>query len=91
MHEEPKAKREAACLADLELVRQARDGDPAAIETLLERMGKVRGMLAFQNKRLGHPLREQDLEDLVQSTLLAIWVKLGEYSGAGRFASWLAP
>ncbi len=75
--------------ADLELVRGAQNGDPAAVSELLERTKCVRGMLVFQNRRLRGRLGEEELEDLVQSTLLAIWRKLDDYAGIGKLESWL--
>ena len=74
--------------ADLELVRRTLQGEPSAVEEYLERMRCVRRFLAAKNKSFGTPLSSQELEDTIQSTLLALWGKLASFAGHGSLESW---
>jgi RNA polymerase sigma-70 factor (ECF subfamily) len=48
----------------------------------------VRRFLAARNAALGRPLAPDELEDTVQSTLLALWTKLGTFAGTGSLEAW---
>ena len=74
---------------DLELVRAAQRGDDAAVETLIGRLGCVRRFVAYRNARLGSPLGPDEIEDVVQETLFAVWRKLSSYEGSGAFEAWV--
>jgi RNA polymerase sigma-70 factor (ECF subfamily) len=73
---------------DLRLAREARSGSPAARREFIERMRCVPRMLAARNARLRNPLRHEDLEDLSQETLVAIWRRLDSYAGLSALESW---
>lgn len=75
--------------ADLELVRRVLRGEPAAEGAFLARMTCARRFLAYKNASFGAPLGGHELEDTLQSVLLAVWRKLGEYSGAGTLEAWV--
>jgi len=70
-------------------VAAALSGDQEAVRRLLRRMNCVRGMVRYQSRRLGANLRPDELEDLVQTTLLAVWKRLDTYTGAGRLEAWI--
>lgn len=74
--------------ADFELARRTCAGDPAAVDQFVDRMSCVRRFLVHRNNRAGHPLAPDELEEVVQDTLFAIWRKLGEYQGRGTLESW---
>ena len=74
--------------ADLELVQRILQGEPSAVEEYLTRMHCVRRFLAAKNKAFGTPLSAQELEDTIQSTLLALWGKLASFAGHGSLESW---
>ncbi len=74
--------------ADLELVRAARSGRREAVERLIARMRCVPRMLAAKNARMGRPLDDAELEDLVQESLYAIWRKLDTYAGRAALETW---
>jgi len=73
---------------DVELVRRTRRGERDAIREFVQRMRGVRIALSRRNVRVGRPLRDDELEDLIQETLTAIWSKLAEYRGDGPLAAW---
>jgi len=75
-------------IRDLELVREARGGDPAAVERFLERMTCVRRFHMLKNEQFGRPLGKDELEDAVQETLFALWRKLDHYQGTGPLEAW---
>ena len=84
----PTGEARARYPADLELVRRTLQGEPSAVEEYLERMHCVRRFLAAKNKAVGTPLSSQELEDTIQSTLLALWKKLASFAGHGSLESW---
>jgi RNA polymerase sigma-70 factor (ECF subfamily) len=75
--------------ADLALVEGALRGDPGAEREFVERMRCARRFLVYKNASFGRPLGPHELEDAVQSTLLAVWRKLGDYAGIGSLESWV--
>ncbi|MCP3915016.1 MAG: sigma-70 family RNA polymerase sigma factor [bacterium] len=74
--------------ADFVLVRSAREGDPIAVEELMGRLRCVRAALFARNAQLGAPLGSDELEDVTQDTLIAIWGKLDRFEGFGRIETW---
>ncbi len=74
---------------DLDLVARARAGDSVAIDVLLVRMRFVRQVVLYKNSRLGGPLENNELEDVIQDALTAVWKKLGHYRGSGPLEAWL--
>jgi RNA polymerase sigma-70 factor (ECF subfamily) len=74
---------------DLALVRAFLANDAAAAEALAERLRCVPRILAAQNARLGRPLAEQDLADVVQDSTVVLLQKLGDYSGLGALEGWV--
>jgi RNA polymerase sigma-70 factor (ECF subfamily) len=77
--------------ADLALVRGALSGRADDVHAFLERMGFVPRMVATHNAKLGRPLSEEAVEDVVQETLLAIWRKLERFDGRAALETWIYP
>jgi RNA polymerase sigma-70 factor (ECF subfamily) len=74
--------------ADLELVTRARSGDADAIARLVERMSCVPAMLRDRHRRLGNPLSPEELAEVEQETLTALWSKLAVYEGRASLETW---
>lgn len=74
---------------DLALVRAVAAGEPAALADFVERMRCVPAILASQNGRLGSPLGEEDLADVVQETLTVVWRKLDDFCGRSALETWV--
>ena len=74
---------------DRTLAREALRGDPVAVDRFLERMLCVRRFLVQLNVRFGRALGGQELEDVIQDTLFAVWRKLGEFQGRGSLEAWV--
>lgn len=55
----------------------------------VDRMDCVPRILASRNAKLGSPVREQDLPDLVQDTLIVIWRKLPSFQGRASLETWV--
>ncbi len=77
--------------ADLELVRGVLRRNAASVEAFVERMRCIPLMLAARNARLGYPLKAEEVQDLAQETLVAIWRRLPAYEGLARLESWIYP
>jgi RNA polymerase sigma-70 factor, ECF subfamily len=84
----PSPQDASAWSADLELVRTAMAGDPSTQDQLVDRLACVPAMLRSRNRRMGSPLREEELADVVQETLSAIWTKLHAFEGRARIETW---
>ncbi len=74
----------AAALADAELVRRVRRGEPQLFELLIRRHNPrvyraIRGLLRD----------EAEVEDAMQQTYLLAYARLAEFSGAAAFSTWL--
>jgi len=69
---------------DEDLVRQAKDGDLAAFETLTTRYERRVYSLALRILR-----QQQDAEDITQQTFLSALEGLDRFRGEARFATWL--
>lgn len=74
---------------DLELVRGARAGQGEVVQEFLVRMRCVPRILAAMNARLRRPLPPEELEDIVQETLVAVWRKLSRYNGTSTLETWV--
>jgi RNA polymerase sigma-70 factor (ECF subfamily) len=74
---------------DRVLVQRALGKEPPAVEQLIERLRCVPRMLAAKNNQLGRSLRSDELEDLAQDTLYAIWRRLPEFSGNASLETWV--
>lgn len=75
--------------ADLDLARRALAGDGPAMGTLLERLRCVPRMLAQRNARLGRPFGREELEDVSQEVLIAVWRKLETFRGECPLEAWV--
>lgn len=73
---------------DLELAAHVLAGNEAALRTFLERMTCVRRFHHLKNNQLGRPLSDEELEDSIQETLIALWRKLDGYDGSGPLEAW---
>jgi RNA polymerase sigma-70 factor, ECF subfamily len=90
MADDPLTPEDAAArhARDLELVRRVLRGEREAQEQFLARMQCVRRFLSARNASFGRPLRPDELEDTLQSTLLALWAKLSTFAGTGSLEAW---
>ena len=75
-------------LADRELVRAVLDGDPRAIETLVQRLRCIPRILSLLNQRVGNALGPEDLGDLTQDTLARLWPRMVRYNGQAALETW---
>ena len=75
----------SAEISDGDLVRLARDGDPAAFRLLVER---YQPMARARARSLGPP--PGDVDDIVQESFLQAFIALDRLRDPGRFAAWLA-
>ena len=73
---------------DLEVATRALAGDSSHRALFAERMRCVPRMLAVMNRRQRHPLPWEDVEDLVQDTLVTIWRRLDTYQGMASLETW---
>jgi RNA polymerase sigma-70 factor (ECF subfamily) len=80
--------RSAEAAADLALVRAVLRGDESAREQLVERLVNLPALLRAKHRRLGAPLRSEQLEDVTQSVLLALWEKLASFDGRVPLPAW---
>jgi RNA polymerase sigma-70 factor (ECF subfamily) len=76
-------------LSDQDLVRGIRLGEDEAVEAFIERMGIVPQYLSVRNGRLGSPLSEDEVADLVQDVLEVVWRKLGSFAGRSCLQTWV--
>lgn len=86
--EAPEQAAKSPAHADVRLVGAVRRGERAAVEEFLDRMRCVRRFLGARNAAMGRPLSPDELEDTLQSTLLALWAKLDAYAGTGSLEAW---
>lgn len=75
--------------AERSFVDQVMRRDPDAIEQLARRIAGVPRILAFRNSRMGRPLDEQDLQDVVQDTFVVILRRLPDYEPIAPLESWI--
>lgn len=74
--------------ADLDLVRRAIAGDGVATDAVLTRLGCVPAMLRSLHRRFGAPLRADELAEVDQNALAALWSKLPGFEGRAMLESW---
>lgn len=80
----PPTPHDRTALTDQELVALAQRGDSEAFALLVRR--HERGVYAFAYRFFNDPL---DADDAVQETFARAYARLGTYTPAGRFGSWL--
>jgi len=74
---------------DVELARAAREGDAEALARLSERLACVPGLVRSMHGRLGRPLHEDEVEEVVQETLTVLWSKLAQFDGRSALETWV--
>ncbi|MEQ8763865.1 MAG: RNA polymerase sigma factor [Planctomycetota bacterium] len=74
---------------DLTLVRRSLARDESALEGLIERLKCVPRILAAINEKIGGHLSRDELADLSQDALVAVWRKLDTFEGRGRLETWV--
>jgi RNA polymerase sigma-70 factor (ECF subfamily) len=74
---------------DFAVVASALEGDAAAAETLIQRLGCVPRILHAKNAQMGARLGDEDLRDLAQDTLESVWRRLRTYEGRSSLETWL--
>ena len=74
--------------SDLALVREALRGTPEDVEKFLARMACVPAMVRSNYRSMRQTFPEEQLSDVIQETLTAIWSSLPEYEGRGSLESW---
>ncbi len=74
--------------SDLELVRRARAGETLAIELVCQRLRCVPAILRERHARYGSPLHGDELDEVHQETLAALWAKLEIYEGRASIETW---
>ncbi len=74
---------------DRDLISQAKRGEPRAIAALFDRLRCVPRMLSHRNRTYGSPLDTQELEDVAQEILIAVWRKLEQFDGRGPIEAWV--
>lgn len=75
--------------ADLALVRRVLTGDEVAFAALRQRLARLPAMLRHQDARLGRPLNETELEDVLRDTVAALWAKLATFEGRASLETWM--
>jgi len=78
----------AAHRSDLDLVQQARAGNAIASEQLIGRLSCIPAMLRELHRRYGAPLGADELVEVEQSTLAALWSKLASFQGRASLETW---
>jgi RNA polymerase sigma-70 factor, ECF subfamily len=66
------------------MLRSARDGDPAALRTLVSALAPH-----IERQLLRYPVSEDDRRDLLQATLVQIVRRVGSFRGDSSFSTWL--
>lgn len=74
---------------DVRLVQRALEGRRDGVEAFLRRMRCVPRMLTSRNAKLGRPLSDDELDDVVQETLAAVWRKLPTFDGRASLETWV--
>ena len=64
-------------------------GERGALRRFEERMACVPRLLSARNRRAGGLLQHEELEDVVQDTLVAVWRKLARYDGRVPLETWV--
>ena len=74
---------------DQRLIEDVLARRPDAIDRFVQRMTCVPRILRTQNRRLGDPIRPDELHDLAQDVLLIIWRKLDRFEGRSALETWV--
>jgi RNA polymerase sigma-70 factor, ECF subfamily len=74
---------------DLRLVQEALRGREDAARRLIRRLECIPLILHKRNHRLGRPLTDEDIRDLVQDTLAVVWKRLPTYQGLSAIDTWV--
>lgn len=74
--------------ADLAVVRRVLQGEAAARDELIDRIACLPAMVRVQHARRGAPLPADELDDVVQEVLLALWRKLARFDGRVPLLMW---
>lgn len=85
----PTLQRHSQHEADRELVRRVLERRDDALEEFGKILQIVPGIVAANNRRLGRPLPDQDLEEVVQDALVVIWKKLATFEGRAQLRTWI--
>ena len=88
MHRDPESARAAEASADFALVRAALLGDDAARTLLVDTLVDLPALIRAKHRKLGSPLPHDQLEDVTQNVLLALWQKLGSFDGRVPLRAW---
>jgi len=74
---------------DLDLACQAFKGNSLARKQLAKRLRCVPNFVAARNVSLGRPLHGDEIDDLVQDVVTAVWKKIDRYRGEAPFEGWV--
>ncbi len=74
---------------DLRLVQETLGGCEDAAKRLIRRLECIPLILHKRNNRLGGPLTDEDIRDLVQDILTVIWKRLPTYEGKSSIDTWV--
>ncbi|MCP3917365.1 MAG: sigma-70 family RNA polymerase sigma factor [bacterium] len=74
---------------DLRLVRSASAESPRKAQELAERLSCVPAMVRARHRKIGSPLDEEELTDVIQDTLVAVWAKLDRFQGRSTLETWV--
>lgn len=74
--------------ADLAVVRRVLQGEVAARDELIDRIACLPAMVRVRHARMGAPLAADELEDVCQNVLLALWRKLARFDGRVPLLMW---
>jgi RNA polymerase sigma-70 factor (ECF subfamily) len=88
MHVDPAAARAAEAIADVALVQAVLRGEESARQGLAERLADLPALLRAKHRRLGSPLTHDQIEDVTQNALLAVWAKLATFDGRSSLPAW---
>lgn len=75
-------------VADLALVQRALARDGRAVEQLVLRLGCVPAMLRVAHRRMNSPLTADELNEVDQDAVAALWGKLSSYEGRASLETW---
>ena len=73
---------------DLDLVRRACGDDPWAGQELADRLSCVPAMVRARHRKLGAPLSDEELKDVVQDTLVTVLSRLESFEGRSSLETW---
>lgn len=75
--------------SDLALVEGVLAGRRECLERLVGVLARVPAIVRAKDRRMATPLAEEELDDVVQEALMAIWGKLGEFRGEAALSTWV--